>query len=566
MESFLKPGDNSRSYKKADGKNYNSLSTDLPLGPLSMSAYIKQFTEIDVKLVDYNVELNHVKEFSFTKFYDYCYDHLSKLDYNPTIVGVSSLFSPSFDNFMDCAKASKKIWPNALVIGGGNIPTNDYEHIYKKLNCNDFDALCYGEGEKPLKDLLLSKNRDEYLKNSESWITKDKMREGNFFLPKHDFIEDLDEIPFFDYDLCDIEKASVNPNITSFHNVAGDFGFHIMTSRGCPYLCTFCASHKTHGRKMRYHSVKRVREDLNRLKKFYGAKTVVFQDDHLMSSKERVYDLLEIVGELKLGSLYQNGLTLYALDMPMLKAFYKAGVRHLVLPVESGSSKVLKEQMRKPLKFNISERVALDCRKLGIYTNTNILIGMPGETKNDLEDSRFNLRKIKTNWFNIGCASPLVGSEMHDFAQVHGYITDETRGSDYHVATIKTDEFTPEYIQKFQYIMNLELNFIYNSDLEYESYNTALIGFNNVTKIRPDHAFGHYFAAFCYYKLGDKENFKQSKKNFDICSNTKFWQDWINFFNLPESPELFEFKLPERASYSKVNNISEQKKEVNLNL
>ena len=566
MESFLKPGDNSRSYKKADGKNYNSLSTDLPLGPLSMSAYIKQFTEIDVKLIDYNVELNHVKEFSFTKFYDYCYDHLSKLDYKPTIVGVSSLFSPSFDNFMDCAKASKKIWPKALVIGGGNIPTNDYEHIYKKLNCNDFDALCYGEGEKPLKDLLLSKNRDEYLKNSESWITKDKMREGNFFLPKHDFIEDLDEIPFFDYDLCDIEKASVNPNITSFHNVAGDFGFHIMTSRGCPYLCTFCASHKTHGRKMRYHSVKRVREDLNRLKKFYGAKTVVFQDDHLMSSKERVYDLLEIVGELKLGSLYQNGLTLYALDMPMLKAFYKAGVRHLVLPVESGSSKVLKEQMRKPLKFNISERVALDCRKLGIYTNTNILIGMPGETKNDLEDSRFNLRKIKTNWFNIGCASPLVGSEMHDFAQVHGYITDQTRGSDYHVATIKTDEFTPEYIQKFQYIMNLELNFIYNSDLEYEAYDTGLIGFNNVTKIRPDHAFGHYFAAFCYYKLGDKENFKESKKKFDICANTKFWQDWINFFNLPESPELFEFKLPERASFSKEINISEQKKESNLSL
>ena len=63
----------------------------------------------------------------------------------------------------------------------------------------------------------------------------------------------------------------------------------------------------------------RVREDLTRLKKFYGAKTVVFQDDHLMSSKERVYDLLDIVGDLGLGSLYQNGLTLYALDRPMLE-------------------------------------------------------------------------------------------------------------------------------------------------------------------------------------------------------------------------------------------------------
>tara|TARA_B100000131_G_scaffold295544_1_gene312653 strand:+ start:174 stop:1922 length:1749 start_codon:yes stop_codon:yes gene_type:complete len=566
MESFLNPGSNSRSYKKADGKDYNSLSTDLPLGPLSMSAYIKQFTDIEVKLVDYNVELNHVKEFPYTKFYDYCYDHLSKIDFKPTIVGVSSLFSPSFDNFMDCASVSKKIWPDALIIGGGNIPTNDYEYIYNTLNFNDFDALCYGEGEKPLKELLLSKNREEYLKNSKSWITKDKLKKEVEFKPKHDFIEDLDEIPFFDYDLCDIEKASVNPNITSFHNVAGDFGFHIMTSRGCPYLCTFCASHKTHGRKMRYHSVKRVREDLTRLKKFYGAKTVVFQDDHLMSSKERVYDLLDIVGDLGLGSLYQNGLTLYALDRPMLEAFYKAGVRHLVLPVESGSSKVLKHQMKKPLKFGISERVAIDCRDLGIYTNTNIIIGMPGETKQDLEDSRFNLRKIKTNWFNIGCASPLVGSEMHDLAQMNGYITDQTRGSDYHVATIKTEDFTPEYIQRFQYIMNLELNFIYNSDLEYEAYETGLIGFSNVTRIRPDHAFGHYFSSVCYKNLGDQENFEKSKENFIKYSKTKFWNDWLEFFNLPRKPEDFTFKMTDKPEIPETIGNSETNKVASLSL
>ena len=58
-----------------------------------------------------------------------------------------------------------------------------------------------------------------------------------------------------------------------------------------------------------------------------------------MSNKDRVLDILQIVGDFKLNSLYQNGLTLYALDKPMLQAFYKAGVRHLVLPVESGSER-----------------------------------------------------------------------------------------------------------------------------------------------------------------------------------------------------------------------------------
>ena len=251
-----------------------------------------------------------------------------------------------------------------------------------------------------------------------------------------------------------------------------------------------------------------------------------------MGNKERVYQILNIVEKLKLGSLYQNGLTLYALDRPMLEAFYKAGVRHLVLPVESGSEKVLKLQMKKPLKFNISERVAKDCRELGIYTNSNIMIGMPGETKEDIEEARHNLRKIKTNWFNIACASPLVGSEMYDLAHSKGYITDTTRGSDFHKAVIATEDFSADYIQKMQYIMNLELNFVHNNDMECGDYETALIGLKNVTTIRPDHAFAHYFSSICYQKIGDLKNYEISKNEFSIHSKTSFWKYYINYFPL----------------------------------
>ena len=159
----------------------------------------------------------------------------------------------------------------------------------------------------------------------------------------------------------------------------------------------------------------------------------------------------------------------------MLEAFFKAGVRHLALPVESGSEKVLKLQMKKPLKFNISERVAKDCRELGIYTNSYIMIGMPGETKKDIEETRYNLRKVKTNWYNISCASPLVGSEMYDLAKANRYITDTTRGADFHKAVIATEDFTSEYIQKMQYLLNLELNFVYNNDIEVGDYNICLL-------------------------------------------------------------------------------------------
>ena len=532
MDSFSNPSENTRSYKKPDGKQYNSLRTDLPLGPLSMSAYIKKFVDVEVKVIDFNVELSHAEAFPYENFYDYCYDFLSSYEFKPDIIGVSSLFSPSFDNFIDCGKAAKAIWPNSMVLGGGNIPTNDYQHIYQELKCDFFDALCYGEGEIPFKDLLLSKDRTKYLNQSTSWITSRNMKEKKLFEPKHDFINDLDEIPFFDYDLCDIVRHSIDPGTSSLHSIEDTFGYHIMTSRGCPFLCTFCASHKTHGRTMRYHSVDRVREDLTLLKESYGAKTVVFQDDHYMADKDRVYKILEILTELNLDSIYQNGLTLYSLDKPMLEAFYAAGVRHLVLPVESGSAKVLKHQMKKPLKLGISERVAKDCRDMGIYTNSNILIGMPGETKEDIMETRKNLKNIKSNWFNIACASPLVGSEMYDIAKENGFIEVETRGADYHFAVIETDDFTPEYIQKMQYIMNLELNFINNNDMQEGDYETALIGLKNVVRVRPDHAFAHYFSSLCYKNLDDDENYQIHKEEFEICSKSPFWQEHINYFDI----------------------------------
>ena len=323
FESFLNPGDNTRAYIKKDGKSYNSLATDLPLGPLSISSYLKKFIDIEVKLIDFNVELNLANEFHYQNFYDYCLDFLKKIDFQPDVIGVSSLFSPSFDNFMDCGRAAKNIWPKSIVIGGGNIPTNDSKHIYGNLDCDYFDALCYGEGEKPLLEALQAPDMREYFENSPSWFTRKKYHADPFFIAKHNFIEDLDEIPFFDYDLCDIERHGINPATPSFEK-DDQRGFHIMTSRGCPYFCTFCASHRTHGRKMRFHGLERVKEDLKKLKDNYGATKVIFQDDHLMDDKDRVYSILEAVGELGLGSLYQNGLTLYALDLPMLKAFFKA--------------------------------------------------------------------------------------------------------------------------------------------------------------------------------------------------------------------------------------------------
>ena len=191
--------------------------------------------------------------------------------------------------------------------------------------------------------------------------------------------------------------------------------------------------------------------------------------------------------------------------------------------------------MRKPLKLRISQRVAQDCRELGIYTNSNVLIGMPGETKADLDEGLANLRTIKTNWYNIACASPIVGSEMYDIASENNYITTETLGSDYRTAVIATEDFSAEYIQWFQYLMNLDLNFVNNNDVELGEYQLALQGFCNVVRLRPDHAFAHFFSAYCYSKLGRTTEASAGISAYLENIDNPFWVEWVDFFQLPKS-------------------------------
>jgi radical SAM superfamily enzyme YgiQ (UPF0313 family) len=534
---FVSPEYFERSRKTKDGKFFNPPRTDLPLGPLSISSYLKKYFDIDVKLIDFNAEVNALDTLPFSSFFELCYVFLAKIEnYQPDIVGVSSLFSPSFDNFMDCGKIAKQLWPNAIIVGGGNIPTNCYKYIYDDLGCGDYDALCFGEGEKPMLGLLNATNPYEYFENNSSWITLSKIKNNQNFVPQHDFIVNLDEIPFYDYDLCDFKKHSFNLLASNYNAKKDKLGFHIMTSRGCPFYCTFCASHRIHGRSMRYHSVDRIDNDFARLVSNYGADTVIFQDDHLMASKERVYKILEIVKKHGLESIYQNGLTLFSLDRPMLEAFRDAGVRHLVLPMESGSERVLRECMKKPLKMEISERVARDCRDLGIYTNTNILIGMPGETIADLEEGRLNLKRVVTNWINIASASPLVGSEMYETSVNRGYISEKhfLDFRDFRYSVLNTEEISADFLQEYKYFMNLDLNFANNIDMRLKDYEWAKRGFLNVLRIREDHAFAHYALSCCYEKTGDFNLAKQHYAQYLQCVKEEFWNKWAWIFGLKD--------------------------------
>jgi len=531
--SFVNPGFNERVVVKKTG-NYGSVITDMPLGPLSLSAYLKKNTAVEIKLVDFNIVLNKMESFEYGSFSELFRKFLSTkewIDYAPSIIGISTLFTPAYHNTMDIAQVARDLFLNALIIAGGGVPTNMYNEIFRDSTC--FDALCYGEGEKPLLGLVQANDKKGFLENSPSWITRKKVKNKQLF--QYDFIENLDEIPFLDYEICEIDKYGLNPAITAYN--AGqnekEKTFHVMTSRGCVNRCCFCSSYTVHGRRMRFYSIDRIREDFKRLKEEYGAKTLVFQDDHLMADKKRFLKIIDIVKELRLTVVFQNSLALYALDREVLEALKSAGVNQLVLSVESGSARVLKEIMHKPLSLAIIKRVAEDCRDLGIYTNANILIGLPGETKQDIEDARNFLKTIPANWFMIFCATPLVGSEMFAICLKKNYLKGSYVDCGWKKAIVETEDFTAEYIQEMAYFLNLELNFVENNDFRLGDYTAALRGFEHVIAVKSDHAFATYFAAQCCKRLNLDTKYSYYKTMYQhIIGESMFWKNYANRLNL----------------------------------
>ena len=531
---FVHPPQNVRTVSKKDGY-YGSVLTDMPLGVLALSAYVKKYTDAETRLLDFNVMLNRIETFEFQSFVEYFRWVLSSETYRefaPSIIGLSVLFTTSYQNMLDIARCCREIYPEVFLIAGGGVPTNLYREIFSETDC--FDALIYGEGERALAGLVAARDKKNFLEKYPVCITSEKLENNLDF--ELDLIENLDEIPVYDYDLIDLWDYQLNPTIAAYPGVEW-FAPHItiMTSRGCPFHCVFCSAHSIHGRKMRYYSLERVREDIAEIKRKFNIRTLVFQDDHFLASKDRALAIVNFLKENDITPFFPNSLTLYALTRPVLAALKSAGVRLLVMAIESGSERVLKEVMHKPLNRKIIRKVMQDCRELGLDTDVNIIVGLPGETKQDLDDARRFLKTIYGTWFRIYVAVPLVGSEMHRLCLERGYVKDGYKDGDFKKAVIETEHFSAEYIQHVAYSLNLDLNFVENSEMRLGNYARALKEFENTIRVKNDHAFAFYFAAKCYAALGRPDKYAEYKeKYYTIIHASHFWQSYVAEFELSE--------------------------------
>lgn len=282
----------------------------------------------------------------------------------------------------------------------------------------------------------------------------------------------------------------------------------------------------------------RVLSDVQMLIDRYHVDTLLIEDDHFLGNRHHALAVLDALAPLGLNIEFPNGLAVHCIDAEIAAAMRAAGARTATLAVESGCERVLKEIIHKPWSDLSRVRAAVEALKAEkMYVRAFFLIGNPGETLPEMEQTGRFMREIGVNWCAIMIATPIAGSEYYRICRERGWLaTDNLEDYHYGRCSIRTPDFEPEQVERLRYRLNLEVNFVHNHDLAHGRPEVALRGFQDVLNRVPDHAFAHYYAGVALGAMGRRsEAFDHYATYSDIVASMPIWRDWVRDFGLPQA-------------------------------
>jgi radical SAM superfamily enzyme YgiQ (UPF0313 family) len=497
----------------------------IPYGILSLDTYLNANCKsaIELGMLDLNVTLQKLVEQSFDGDYMAVFRREIEQrlrEFNPQFVGVSALFNSSNRYIQDIVKSCKDFDPDIITLAGGGLPSAAYRLMLE--GCPELDAICKGEGELPLRELLDADDPWQVIHTHKSWVAREELRINK--IPQHTFIDNLDDIPPLNYSGINLDFYN-SRSIDKTHAGKPKREMAIHTSRGCPFLCVFCSNPSLHGRKVRTMSIERVVSDVRRMKDEFGMTVLLLEDDHFFNDKERAKQILRELAALGIRVEFPNGVAVYAIDDEVAELFSKAGVSAVALAVESGSDHVLNNIIRKPLKKRLIRPAVEALRKFNVRSHVFIVIGLPGEQDEHRDETLQMLIDSGFDWAHVYLAMPIFGSRLYDICVENGYI-ENTNSQDF-VATksvIRAPGVDPVKLEAFAYEMQIRVNFVENHNMKIGRYDVPVSYLKNVVNKYPEHAFGHYFLSKCYRATGLETLAEEHLARFvDICERDDWW-------------------------------------------
>lgn len=344
------------------------------------------------------------------------------------VVGISSL-TPNARRARELGILCKEEYGKPVIFGGPH-PTTNPEFF---LEAGAGDVCVQGEGDLTLPELLAVIHEPDKWDDVEG-ITF--MRDGEqVATPRRALVREIDDVPWPAYHLWDIPRymrLMVNPGVTA------------ITSRGCPYACTFCDAEMT-PRQYRAQSPEKTVDMLEFLIKTYNPPQVILFDDLFTIQRKRVIEVCKEIVKRDLFFEWICESRVDTMDFEMLRWLRKAGCVKIYYGLESGSPRMLTTMKKGVTPEKVRAGAKLN-RQIGMYFKFFILYGFPEDTQEDHLLTEELIQQTRPNAVCVSILQPIPGTEVYE--QLKPYLLRDIAEMDFHywhsTESFKHPNFTHE--------------------------------------------------------------------------------------------------------------------------
>ncbi|ODS30295.1 MAG: Radical SAM domain protein [Candidatus Scalindua rubra] len=374
----------------------------LPIGLGYIAAYLNdKAKDVEIKILNCILE-----KYNHNDFAEYV------KEFKPDLVGITA-FTVEIKSALKCCQIVKTIDNRTTTVIGGPHTSNMPEQV---LSDENVDFIFRNEAEIGFFEFVNELMNNNNFKNVTNLGYK---ADGEIKLNPVKVIDNLDDIPFPDYELMGFERYPKTYKMKYYPSAS------IITSRGCPFPCTFCSAGKVSGKKYRSRSPANIIKEINLLKQKNKIKEFLIWDDNFSLNKSRVHEFCDLLikEEINLPWWCSNGLRTETLDEELIIKMRNSGLYAIILGIETGTDKIQKD-MKKNLDFNEIRRVIEIGYKHGIRMEGFFIIGYPTETREDILETiklSLELPLRKASFFLF---QPLVGSEIYEDLEKEGRLKD----------------------------------------------------------------------------------------------------------------------------------------------
>ncbi|HID17512.1 TPA: radical SAM protein [Candidatus Bathyarchaeota archaeon] len=326
----------------------------------------------------------------------------------PEVVGVTST-TPTIHSALEIVRAAKEVDRSVVTIVGG--PHASFTPKETLGSCKELDFVAIGEGEYTTLELLDGLARGEPPEK----VKGIAFRRGKRVLetPKRPYIEDLDALPFPARHLLPMDKYRIlGKNLTVIH---------VISSRGCPFRCIFCASSALFGKRFRARSVANVLAEIEESLERYKTRNVEFMDDTFTLDRRRVLEFCEEVKRRGLDISWGCSSRVDTITKETMEKMKEAGCSIIFIGVESASQKTL-DLIGKGVTVDKAVKVVEWAKEVGIEVLASFVIGFPWETVEDMKRTINFAKKLRPDFVEFSVATPYPGTPLYEWAKKNGFL------------------------------------------------------------------------------------------------------------------------------------------------